>query len=215
MVISINGQKVDCTANKEALTTEQYQNIYKGWGVDKPIEERDHLKLFSTLCGKEFKGFVPTIENEQVIWDCIKWVAETGIDFDSEFPKVLEINGKTIELPRKVGALSIGQNIIMKQILSGAKFLEENISMAVAVYVQPIYDEKPFSASRAKELNEHILKMPAWVIYPIGFFLLNNVWKYGTVSTTARSRMITSLKLFLSRMWRSLRGSQNLHRTQI
>ena len=210
MVISVNGNKINMPSCYEELTTKQWERIISEWDMDKPIEERDFFKLFNILAGTDFKALEPTDENEVTVWNAVRWIVEQPFTFSEQLPKVLEIEGKIIQIPTKINRLSIGQNIYLKQLIANSKYLEQNISYAVAIYLQPIYDGSKFDSERAKELKMLIEQLPAYLIRPIGFFILSHAQKNG-------SRRMTNLKKIISNLitrsvnwlqaWRGWKGS--------
>ncbi len=197
----LNGKDYRCVSCWEKMTTGQYQRIFKEWEMDKEIVDRDFFKLFSILSNSEFTALEATPENEVTIWNAIKWVVEVSPNF-KELPKVLKFGLRIIDVPDEVGELSIGQNIHLKNELQGIKYKEEKISIAAAIFLQPLIDEKPFDMRRAKILANEIEQMPITLIYPIGFFLLSRALQGGTGTTPIWLPTLSSLKLKLKRMWR-------------
>lgn len=198
----VNGKKVKCPTCYEELITGTYQRILKEWGVDEPdVAKRDFLQLFSILTNTTFSVLHQTSHNEQTIWNAIRWYFEQPFKVSDKLPKFLEINGRIIEIPKRVGDLSFGQNVQLRQLLDKSKLLEENISAAVAVYLQPLYDNKKFDYDKAMKLEETISQMPIHLTYPVGFFLLKAVMRDGWKPTNKWRRLQTSLKQSLIRMW--------------
>jgi hypothetical protein len=117
MVISLNGVRKEIPSCFEELTTRQYERIISEWGIEKPLVERDFFKLFQILCDTDFTDFHATSENEVTIWNAVKWFVESDFVFKEDLPKVLKINDKVITIPKRIEALSIGQNIHLKQLL--------------------------------------------------------------------------------------------------
>lgn len=220
VTVQLNGRPYQCATCKEELTTGQYQRILKEWGIDQTdLMKRDWLKLFCILTNSNFSAVNMTKEVEQAIWECVAWVISWDLRFLGDLPKALQIGDKTLSVPKKVGACSFGQNVILKQVIDKSKYIEENIAMATAVYLTPEYfgelnGEKKlqpveFTAEKARELEAEILKMPAHLVYPIGFFLLNRANQSGMHSLKHSSPILHSLKQNLRRMlprllrWRS------------
>lgn len=203
MVISINGKRHEIPSCFEELTTKQWQLLVPEFAKD--LDQRDHFKIFQILAGTEYNDFHANVENEVTVWNCIRWLYEQSFDV-AELPKVLKIGQRTVDIPRKVEKLSIGQNIHLKQILSGSFYQDEKLADAVAVYLQPIYDRDKFNFDRAMEFKEEIEQMPAYLIRPIGFFLFKSVLKSGRMPTSRWQKILSNLMLICGRMWpRSLR----------
>jgi hypothetical protein len=190
----------------EQVTTDQFQKIFNEWDVKQPdFKEKDPLKLFSILTGLNLKGPI-TESMEPVIWSTIRFVYEQPLDFDRlSRPKFF----KGVELPEDIQELSIGQNIAMLETIEGSNDLRGCISMATAIYLQPLIDKDKFNMKRVKALNDEILKMPAVQIYPIGFFLLRRQVTSGRWRRSAWHRARTNHtknESALCRIWRGLFG---------
>lgn len=197
---------------KEELTTGQYQKIISEWGINLPEEERNNLKLFNILTGADFNAVNLSLEDETAIFECISWCFGESFQYDKECPKVLEIEGEIMELPERVGACSIGQNVILKQILDSCTYLEEGIALATAIYLQPVWSKKKFDYKKAKKLEELIKQMPATLIYPIGFFLLQRAYNAGKKPTSKWQQIKNSLNTLLKEIlpsWLRLKSSGN------
>ena len=204
MVISLNGVKKDIPDCFERLTAKQYELLVPEFA--KEIEARDHFKMFNILAGTDFKDYHANSENEVTIWNAIRWIYETTFTF-STMPTVLDYEGKIITLPKKVKALSIGQNIALKQLIEKSKYVEENICAACAIYLQPIIDGAKFNPDRVDDVKKVIESMPAYLIRPIGFFLLRSANSRGSGRTNYLSRMRNNLTTNLGRMLPFLRKS--------
>ncbi len=194
MTVWLNGVKYELASCWEKVKTKHYQELMEDWDQDKPMTERNYFKLFCILTGTDFKEFHATAENEVTIWNAIQWVTEQPFEFSKEPPKFLQIGEKIIQVPEQVELLSIGQNIHLKDelyklprftVMKDGKpeeriCLEAGISIATAIFLQPVYNEAKFDFKKALELKAIIDEMPAYLIYPIGFFLLLNALPTGT-----------------------------------
>lgn len=212
-ILVVNGKKLKCPSCYEELTTGQYQRALF-WDEDKPdVADKDFFQLFSILTGTDYAGVTKTPANEMAIWDAIGWFITQPFAFKTELPKVIQVGEKRISLPRRMGHISIGQNIHLRRLIEQSKYLEENISMAVAIAIQPLYDEKPFDIERARELEKIILEMPIYLTHPIGFFLLQTAARFGQKRTRSWRRIRNNLATSFERMWQrwlKLRGSARL-----
>ncbi len=205
--VKLNGTKYTYPVCFEELTIGMLERIVSDWDFTKPVAERNYFKLFCIFTGTEYQDFHATDENEVTIYNCIKWFVEhTHIDpflqnvWPNEQPKVLKIGGKIIDVPQKLAALSIGANIHARQEADKSitvydqnkKAIEYSCySIVAAIYLQPFIDANRetnvggmmlkgvFDFTRAKEIAKEISEMPAYLIRPIGFFLLANVLRYG------------------------------------
>lgn len=182
MDIILNGTKYACpVAHEDPLfTIEIWQRIVTEWDISLPEEKRDYFHLFCIMTGSDFKQFHATAENEVTIYNAIRWFVESYYQW-GEMPKVLKIGDKVIDLPRKVQALSIGQNIALKNTANASKSWVTDKGKAIeygcyakatAIYLQPLYSGEMFNYDKVEELEQIILKMPAYLIRPIGFFTL-------------------------------------------
>jgi len=198
MVIILNGERKEIPSCFEELTTKQWELIVPE--LAKPLVERDYFHIFNILSGTSFTDYHATAENEVTIWNAVRWIVEQPFVTNDEFPKVLEIEGKLITLPKRVEKLSIGQNIHLKQLLNDSKYVEENLSSAVAIYLQPIYDNKKFDYDRALELKAIVEQMPMYLIRPIGFFLLTSASVHGNKHMSNWRRILNSLTQRCARM---------------
>lgn len=189
-----------CPRCYEDLSLEQYQNLFS-WDLDKEVHERDYFKLLCILSGQSFKEQNPTPEKEAAIYELTRWVNEQPFPYSKSVPKSVVIDSRTILIPTDLAGLSIGQNILLRQLLEKSQFIEDNLSMAVAIYLQPLFDSDKFDYDKAKELEKIIRKMPAQTIYPIGFFLLRRVMQSGWRRSKSLLRPLVSHARRLVRMW--------------
>jgi hypothetical protein len=202
----LNGVKYHCPKNKEELTTATYQRIFTEWWSteeEKKPTERDYVKLFCIITGAKFRSHNLDKDSLLAIWCAIRWVL--AIDFSKE-PNPTELLGKEL---KDIKALSIGQNIMIRQRLEAAKFQEECFAIACAVYLT-----NPFEEDKAVELEKEILALPAYKVYPVGFFLCHHAWKYGQSSQSAWLLPLDSLRQNLKRMFPSWPNLRSLNLTQ-
>lgn len=207
MVITLNGDRYTCP-DKHTITLGQYQKIYELWGEElgKDPIERDYFRLFCILVGKSFSAYAPSKENDAIIWYCIKWVFES---FDSQD---FIIYGGTKYKAEKAGNLSIGQVIAIRQELEKHKFIQESISYALAVWLQPLIDGHP-NMDKVKELELRLLDMKACEAFPVGFFLLKQSQTFGLSSSKLWSLANIS-RMMVKRLFPNWRGYIGLQGTQ-
>lgn len=213
MKVTLNGQSHDIAECYERLSTRHYQNIISKWDVDEPeIANRDYFKLLCILTDTNFGAFERSSENEDTVYNAVGWVVNQPFSFSTDLPKVLVIGDKTIEVPKRIGTLSIGQNIILKRIIDNSRFVEENIAAAVSVYLQPLYDGRDFNYDRAMELKALVEEMPIYLTHPIGFFLLRRAATSGWKPKRKWLQILSNLSSNLSRTlpgWRTLKDSSS------
>lgn len=224
MVVHLNGNRHEIADCYENLKTRHYQRIISEWDQDKEITERNFFKLFCILADVNFKEFHATAENELTIWNAVKWMIEQPFNFSKEVPKYLKIGGKIVDVPERIELLSIGQNIHLRSEIEKLPCIEAGISMAAAIFLQPEYDSYyesinkavgadfvktevkrlvKFDFEKALKLKALIDEMPAYLIYPIGFFLLQSALPTGKNGTNGSKNPKISL---ISRLGRTLRG---------
>lgn len=211
--LTLDGTKVLCPRCYDELKTGVYERIIREWDPEESdLARRDFYKLFNILTSTDQK-IKDTPENDATIWNAVGWYVTEAFKFSAELPKVLEIDGKKISIPRKVGALGSGQNIILRQRIQESKYMEENISIAVAIMLQPLYDNSKFNIDSALELEEKIREMPIYLTHPVGFFFLQTAGIHGAKPTNDLRRILGSLKRNLKRMlprWRRSESSGSL-----
>ena len=196
------------------VTTDQYQRLVTEW------DACDLVKLFSIMSGIDAKVLSDTHDPdlEAALFESVRFVYDTKPVFkETKAPPFVTIEGKKIKIPRKLGILSIGQNIMVRQRMDTAKTFDDLLSITMAIYLQPLYDGaeveryggvtiKPaaFDYDRAMVLHDKILALPISEVYPVAFFLLSPLMKSGTSSTNLISRMFTQLWQLFTRNVRTL-----------
>jgi hypothetical protein len=166
------------------VTVNQYQKIVQ-------LQTPDLISVFSILCNEEYNTISNIVnpELERTLFDCIRFISEQPFKA-TKVPKVLVISGKELSVPTRIGGLSIGQSIHVRQKLEECRVYEEAMSIAVACYLQPKYDRGEFDYDKALELEKTILELPITEIYPIGFFLLKPLTNSGRDILSDLSRTI-------------------------
>jgi hypothetical protein len=188
-------KEIECSSSWDTTSTDQFQKLATEW------DGEDLIKLFSILSGKEYKAIENTQDSilEAGLLKATSFVYEHPMNFkDSKMPHWIEIKGKNVRIPVRLGDLTIGQNIHVRQALDKSKKYEELISFVCAIYLQPHYDgQKEFDFHRAMEIEQDILKLPITQTYPIAAFFLRKLTKYGSSFLSKVSLKITRL-MFLS-----------------
>ena len=172
-------QKVKVASCYEELNVDQLQKLVATKFKD---NVDDWLRVFSILSGISYTAVRDSKDNsiESALYAGVRFVFEQPFDFESlPMPTFVVIKGKTVLIPKNLGRLSIGQAIQVRQRIEKTKDLREALSIATAVYLQPIVDDEPFDYARAEVLEQEILQMPATKIFPIGFFLLRRLTRSG------------------------------------
>lgn len=210
VTVELNGKKYQCPTCYEELKTRHWIWIVTKWDTDKDIADRDFFRLFCVLVDAPFTRFQDSAELRVTIWNCIKWIIEQSFKFLKHIPKALDIPGGSVLIPDNPSELSIGQNIHLRQVISKASCLEECISIATAIFLQPKHTGTAFSMSEVRKLEEKLNEMPVYLIYPIGFFLLKRAIKTGKHSVIEWSRIRRSLNSIQNKMLRGWRGFKGL-----
>ncbi len=192
VVLRVNGNRVQCPTCWADVSTNTFLKIRKKWEPEKPIQERNRIKLFGLLTGTNYEKVSQSEDYglEAAIYEVTEFVYSEQIDFSAlPIPDKLDISGVTVTIPKNVGSLTIGQNAIVRQSINQAQDEIATICTVSAIYLQPFYMAESvngklvkaaFEMERAKELEPLLLSMPIVQIYPIGFFFLKKLAESGT-----------------------------------
>ena len=195
-------EKYQAPGSWKEVTLKQYVRIKRDWEPDKDIADRDYFKLLKILINHpgDIK-LEKTIESDLTLMSILGWVITEEERFSRELPKALKIGRHVHMVPQNPSDLSIGQNIHLRRAIEKAKIMEEVVAIAVAIYMQPIIDGgKKFDHARALEIAAELEDMPAWVVYPVGFFLLRRVARFGMRPVPRWHLMINNLGRKFGRM---------------
>jgi hypothetical protein len=194
---SLGSQRIRVPENWNEVTVEQFQRLVKEY------DGTDWVKLFAILANQDYTSISQSTDAklESVLYETIEYFLYNKIEFEKlPLPNFIMFNSRQIEIPRKLGKLTIGQNIQARQSLSEMKDLKEGISIMTAIYLQPLIDKKPFDHLRAIEIEQDVLKMSITNIFPVGFFLLKRMKNYGNWLT----KSLNLLKQILTRKGKGL-----------
>ena len=172
----INGKRIDLPSGWHEVDTETFQRI-------KSIEEPTIISLFSAVVGFDHQKVAQSddLELELAMYQVTAFIVATENEEyfrKAEPPQSFMIGGKRVTIERNIEAMTIEQNLVVRQKMTNIKFLEQAISFVIAVYLQPKVDGK-FDLNRAKELEGEVLRMPIEDTFPLGFFLLNRLQTFG------------------------------------
>jgi hypothetical protein len=175
VVLSVNDLRVPCPICWEETTTAQYQRV-------KAVKEADLIKLFSALLDLNIQVVeeANADEIETVIYQVASYLLNSP-EYFREYPVPINFSvGKnSVIVPRKVESLTVAQTMYLRQQFKEGDYLEQYISLAIAVYLQPLIDGSKFHVERALELEKQIARMPIEDTFPLGFFLLKRLNRYG------------------------------------
>lgn len=177
VALLVNGKKVNCPVCWEQVTTEQFERI-------KAVKEKDLLKLFSAVLGVEYE--VIASDNSEEVEVTLYQVASFVINEPEYFrnyiiPSEFSVKGyEAVKIPHKLERMTVEQNMILKKAMEEENAVYETIiSLACAVYLQPLLTKKPFHVELMEEVREKIKKMPIEDTFPLGFFLLKRQRLFG------------------------------------
>lgn len=190
-----------CPRSYQSLTLGDYQKIFSQWGkeLQKQPYERNYNQLFCILTGAKLVKETPEIE--AAIYELIRWVNDEPFRYSKEVPETITIDYRKITVPKDIGKLSVGQNIVLQQCLEKSSYIEEQLSMAIAIYLQPLYTGTKFSMEKTLEFEKLISELPAKDVYGLGFFLLMHAANNGWQRLNAWQQILTNLKQQLRKMW--------------
>lgn len=185
LVLEVNGKKERCPVCWEECTVRIFQRL-----VSDLKEGDDAVKVFSILTGTSYSKLWESDQEdlEAAIYQATAFVFNQVPEFKQQpTPKTFKLGGRVVTLPGKIARLTVGQNFQMRQELMKAskegRSPESLLSIAMAIYLQPIVDASGFNMDRARELEEEILDMNIFDVYPAAFFLLNRLQSSGTTGT--------------------------------
>lgn len=202
-----------CPENREELTVEQFQKLVTTW------DGMEIIDAFSILSGLEADYIDQSKDEglETAMWQCVNFLFAGRKEGEyllqnlklEEIPIPKEITLRTlwqkdnpllpvtVQIPKGIGGLSIGQAIQARRSLEELKDIRAGLSIITAIYLQPLIDKSKFEHVRAIEIEQTILKMKVTDVFPLGFFLLRKLNQNGS---------------WLTRTWRQLK--QRLRRKE-
>jgi hypothetical protein len=203
IAVKINGKRYMCPSSWHEVTVKQYVQIATEWEPEKDIADRDYYQLLNILTGNNFTAIANGIELNVTLINLVGWVITTPFQFDKTPPKTLKYGKKLFPIPEDVSEVSIGQMIhLRRHFIDQSKYLEQNLSIATAILLQPAIDGAPFNLSRAKKIAKEIDEMAITLIHPIGFFLLTRAATFGAMPLRTWPRIRSNLKRTLKKMFR-------------
>lgn len=186
------GQRIKVPDSWSNCPTGIFQRIITDWEPDMEIKDRSTAKLFSIMLDRpvDFVNDSTDEDLEEALLHCTQFVYKEQMDFSRlPVPNNLAIDGRSVLIPKDLGRMTIGQNLIVRREMAGRDG-NALISLVTAIYLQPIYDNSKFDYFRALELEKHILKLPIVATYPIGFFFLTQLKNSGQSWLQSLSLMI-------------------------
>lgn len=199
--LKLNGESHELPSCYQEIKTRHYVAFQQVCQQTKDVADLDYFQLLNIFTDSTFTDYARTIENEIALNNKFSWVITQDFKFNQILPKVLVYKGHTIPVPQEIGEMSIGQNIhLRRDYIDKSKIIEENLSIAAAIYLQPRIDNAQFSIKRAIEIAKDFDEMPAYLIYPIGFFLLRRAMSFGLRPAKTSPLPKINLRPMLNRM---------------
>jgi hypothetical protein len=203
------------TTPKE-FTLGNLEDVFTLWqdDLEKDPTERNYLKFLYIIAGAPWpEGGKPADkESEMKIWLALKDIIGHLWAYSKEVPKQLVIDNVTIDVEQSIRPFAIGPNIRVRQSTERTKYVEQSLSLALALYLQPAYDGvSEFNYKSAMILREKIKAMPAWEVYGAGFFIVRRASKSGTSFLQGLRQILTSQRRKLKSMllnWQTPEGLQ-------
>lgn len=173
--IRVNGEKKLIPACWEEVTTEQFQKLLTAWNRE------DILSCFNILANTDIVDVDQTDDASLslAIYQCVAFVWNSQPDFRDDKPtETLTVDSVVYNVPVKITNATMAQHLHILNALRKGKFVEENVSLAAAIYLQP--QGQKFDLDKALELKKKLDNMPAYLVYPVGFFFLSKLSIIGT-----------------------------------
>lgn len=204
-----NAIEITVPVSWDETTTALFQKIIKEWDMDKPMAERDPIKLFSIISGQPYNTI-----HESEDYNVHSTVnAVCAYVYHSDLPTEVKADfmllNKVVSIPKDLSGMTVGQAIQIRQKMDTVKDVRELISFACAVFLQPYFDgekvndrfkKAQFDMERVRQLEEAVLEMPITYTYPIGFFFLTRLNISGMMPIqNYQQTKLTGLKKWLQR----------------
>lgn len=162
----IDGQKISVPTNYSEITYRQYKKLF--------ATKKREIELISILIDVD----VDTLQNVRVGEAWLQLVKDLQfitkpIDIENYvIPTSVAIADKTVSIPFDIGKETMAQYTDMRDLLKDDDN-EGNISMAVAIYLQPLIDGE-YNINKARNLRHQIENLPADFVICVGGFFLSN-----------------------------------------
>jgi hypothetical protein len=175
VVLDVNNYRLECPVCWEETTTAQYQRV-------KAVKDADLVKIFCALLNLKVDEVeqASASEIETVIYQVASYLFNSEEYFRAyPVPDYFSIGKHKVIVPKKIESLTVAQTMYLRQQFKDGDYLEQYISIAIAVYLQPLIDGDKFHVERALELEKRIAELPIEDTFPLGFFLLNRLNRFG------------------------------------
>jgi hypothetical protein len=177
IVVSVNDIVKNSPTCWEETSTEQFQRL-------KSVNKLDLLKAFCFLLNVDYDEVAQSTSEilESSLYQCTAFVFNQPEYFREQKHKgYFKYRDVKYKIPTKLGSLSIEQNMHIRSAMYESNVvLEQLISKAVAVYMQPIISGARFDSEQADILENEVREMPICETFPIGFFFLSKLNNFGS-----------------------------------
>jgi hypothetical protein len=147
--------KVTYPDSWDEITLDQFMKIEK-------LGIADPLTLFSILAGVEL-DFASGLDQElePLVWDSVYFLFGESPDWkEAKCPKMFIIDGKPYAIP-KIEKQTLGQSVMVTQLVNNSETLFEVIPEMLAIYFQPLVTGGKFDREKIDIVRQSILKSTA------------------------------------------------------
>lgn len=171
----IDGKSYQCPTKWEEVTVKQFQEL-KQWN------QKDFVKLLSILTCVPYDILfnTQTIDIDVKLMPALKFI-EVPLN-DSTLPPVshIKIDGKQYPVPKDLGKYTFGQKIVATTKINEALKQYNDayvvLSQMVAIYMQPIIQEKPYNEDEADKMAAEVIDNCSIVeVFAVGCFFLQKL----------------------------------------
>jgi len=138
---------------------------------------KDYVKGFSLIMGIDYDIISRSKSKKlyRTLFDVLSWTGQYVDWAKLEVPEFLTIGEKDIQIPKDLGAHTLGQKILVHQAMLERDNVTQALPVALAVYLDPLYHGSDFDRDRSIKFEETILKLPVLEAYPTGIFFLTRL----------------------------------------
>lgn len=184
------------------LLPTSYAELTIGQFIALRKSDGDVMDLISILLGVD-KSYLSLLSDLDIDIKIIPYIEFLKEDFDLQnylVPDFIEYKGKLYNRPKGIGVSSFGQKIALQKELSNYDNDIDCFPVCLAIYMQPIIDNKPFDYERALEMVPDFEKVKLSEAYPFCSFFLLNYKRYlkrresGLITMQVRKKLAQDLK---------------------
>lgn len=141
----------------------------------------DFVKLLSILTGCDYDTMRKTkqLDVDDKLIPFMKWLEEPLTEKNAPKCSTLSFQGKQYEVPKDLGMYSLEQKIELKnrmlECITKTGDTIDCIKIATAIYMQPIIQDKEYSAKEAEIIAEQFDDCKIVELYAVGGFFLKKL----------------------------------------